>query len=325
MTKARSITFIVPTYNSAVTLDRCLESIRRQNYDPKLIELIVLDNGSSDDTIEIAHRYNSALRQIPAVNISKLRNVGADLASSELLAFIDSDCEIDPGWTWLALEVLESQGAVAVGSPNLYSMQTSLVGRIINAQAVNFSGTRLYKWVPSAALLVNRETFLGLNGFDQKLKTCEDVDFGYRLNRSGFKLAANLGLTPKHHGDPATLNALLRKEYWRSSDSLILLSKHPTELREYLSNLYQIWFYLMLLLLLAAICCGSAVMAVLAVALFFIPVFAFSFRAWAQQDSKQSIKEICSYFATYYFARSFALFRGLDRLRSYYSSVDQTG
>ena len=64
MTKARSITFIVPTYNSAVTLDRCLESIRRQNYDPKLIELIVLDNGSSDDTIEIAHRYNSALRQI---------------------------------------------------------------------------------------------------------------------------------------------------------------------------------------------------------------------------------------------------------------------
>ena len=128
-------------------------------------------------------------------------------------------------------------------------MQENYIGKMINSHAVDLEKDLILEWVPSAALAVRSEVFQKLGGFDENLITCEDVDFGYRLSQAGFKILASEKLTPNHYGDPSNIFGLIKKEYWRATDSLILWSKNPYKRSEILTNLYQLWFYLSLLIL----------------------------------------------------------------------------
>lgn len=317
MTSAKFVSFIVPTFNSAATLHLALASIRKQNYDPNLMELLVLDNGSTDKTLDIAREFKAQVEVLPKVSISRLRNYGAQLAKGEVLIFLDSDCEIDSGWTWRALELLQPSKVAAVGSPMLYSMRSNYIGEAINAQAPIMPEATSILWVPSAALAVKKTIFEGLGGFDECLLTCEDVDFGYRLYRQSYLTVAEMSLSPRHHGDPADFMGLMRKEYWRGTDSLVLLYKYPQRMRELLSNAYQLWFYLLLLACLIALVSGKMLLTLVALVLFFLPILVFSLRTALKRGDFSNFKSLVIFYSAYYFARSLVLPRSLARVWAY--------
>jgi glycosyltransferase involved in cell wall biosynthesis len=86
-----SVTFVIPTLNSARTLDACLASVRAQDYDGK-VEVLIVEGGSTDATVEIAHRHSvDRIVENPLRTGEAGKAVGMRSASGEILAFVDSD------------------------------------------------------------------------------------------------------------------------------------------------------------------------------------------------------------------------------------------
>lgn len=96
-----SISVIIPTYNSGRSLGECLESIRAQDYPAEKIEIIIIDAGSSDATLEIASKYDAdKILSNPLKTGEAGKTVGIEAASGEIIALIDSDNILD-GEDWL--------------------------------------------------------------------------------------------------------------------------------------------------------------------------------------------------------------------------------
>jgi len=119
-----SISVIIPTHNSAVQVERCLRSVRESVLEHEIdLEIIVVDATSDDDTVNVAKGYADHVVTTAKTTIGKQRNLGAEIAKYEILAFIDSDCEITESWISfvsdldsLGFEILT--GPVILGKPN---------------------------------------------------------------------------------------------------------------------------------------------------------------------------------------------------------------
>ena len=91
MTKERMISVIIPNRNGEATLSKCLDAVFSSDY--KNFEVIVVDDGSDDGSVEIAEKYPVRLLKFGEHRgVSEARNRGAEIAKGEILLFIDSDC-----------------------------------------------------------------------------------------------------------------------------------------------------------------------------------------------------------------------------------------
>jgi glycosyltransferase involved in cell wall biosynthesis len=137
--KTPSVSVVVPTYNSERTLTECLSSIRSQDYPEDEIELIVVDGGSSDSTLDIASRFKARILSNPLRTGEAGKAVGASEARNELIAFIDSD-NVLPSADWF-LKMVDpfSDADVAASEPLYYTYRRSdsLVSRYCALMGMN--------------------------------------------------------------------------------------------------------------------------------------------------------------------------------------------
>ena len=87
------------------------------------------------------------------------------------------------------------------------------------------------EWLGSGNMVVRREVFAALDGFDTRLEACEDVDFCRRLRASGHRLMEEPRLRNVHHGDPASIAAVFRGELWRGRDNARVSLRTPRSWR----------------------------------------------------------------------------------------------
>ena len=111
------LSVIVPAYNARETLKRCLDSILGQSF--RDLELIVVDDGSTDETPRICDEYAAADERVrvlhqPNGGVSRARNAGIDAARGERLAFVDADDHLLPEAYETMLRALEATGAETV-------------------------------------------------------------------------------------------------------------------------------------------------------------------------------------------------------------------
>ena len=99
------VSVIIPTYNSEETLSWCLKSLRKQTY--KNIEIILIDNFSTDKTIEIAKKYDVKIIQVKSER-AKAKNIGLKNANGMYVLFIDSDMELSPKVIEECVRLIES-------------------------------------------------------------------------------------------------------------------------------------------------------------------------------------------------------------------------
>lgn len=85
------VSFIIPTLNAAEFLERCLQMIRRQTYPQKEIEILIVDGGSTDNTLKISKKYNATIIHNPHIFQEPGKTLGSSKAKGELLFYIDSD------------------------------------------------------------------------------------------------------------------------------------------------------------------------------------------------------------------------------------------
>jgi glycosyltransferase involved in cell wall biosynthesis len=172
------VSIIVPTRNSAATLNACLKSIKDQAY-PK-IELIVVDKASTDATKKIAKAYTPHLyRHGP--ERSAQRNLGAARATGDYLLFIDSDMELEPDVVSACVQLITKQPKLAA----ITIPETSFgKGFWAQCKALERSYYNGVEWIESPRFIPS-SVFKKVGGYDEKISGGEDWDLTQRLRTAG--------------------------------------------------------------------------------------------------------------------------------------------
>lgn len=237
---------IIPAKNEEANIGLCLESIFSINYPLNRYEVIVVDNGSNDNTVRIAQSYNNAIvLQFPNVNVSALRNRGAKIARGRILAFIDADCTVSRDWLQRASVYLNESGIAIFGSPPGIPPDSSWVQRtwFMVRGSIDKHGISEVDWLESMNMFIPRNLFLKVHGFNESLITCEDVDISYRLSKYG-RIISDPELRVIHHGEARTIKEFFQKERWRGRSNWAGLFVHGFRLSELPSLILPIYFVL---------------------------------------------------------------------------------
>ncbi|MBW2593833.1 MAG: glycosyltransferase [Deltaproteobacteria bacterium] len=210
MKKNPLISVIIPTYNRAWVLAEAIDSVLAQDY--KNFELIVVDDGSTDNTSDLLDTYSNKLKPIRQINagVSAARNRGIVEALGDFLAFLDSDD------TWLP-QKLSRQMDFFIRRPEALICQTQEIW-IRNNVRVN---PRKYHKKPSgmifepsldlclvspSAVMIKKELFKDIGCFDESLPACEDYDLWLRVGCRYPIYLANDPLVIKRGGHPDQLS-----------------------------------------------------------------------------------------------------------------------
>jgi hypothetical protein len=210
------VSVIVTTRNSERTLERCLRSVTGQTHRP--LELVVVDNHSTDATLEIAHRYADRVATIGPER-SAQRNLGAEIAAGQTLLFIDSDMVLDPDVVAAGVAALASSGLPAAMIPE----ETVGEGFWTNCRILErscYTGDDTVE----AARLYDRREFLGVGGFDPALVGGEDWDLSRRVAR-GRRLPRARALI-RHDEGRTRLRTVYSKRVYYAPGYLRYLRKH---------------------------------------------------------------------------------------------------
>lgn len=219
MTPPPPVTFVIPVRNDATRLRRCLESIRQQD-GGSACEVVVVDNGSVDDSATVASAAGATVLSLPQAKVSAARNAGAQRATSDLLAFVDADHILDPAWLSAVPLVLGDNTVDGAGAPYSSPPDANWVQRAYAGFRPALTTAEPTDWLGSGNLVIRRTAFNAVRGFDVTLESCEDVDLCNRLIGSGHHLVADPRLRSIHLGDPKTLRALFFGELWRGRDNI---------------------------------------------------------------------------------------------------------
>jgi glycosyltransferase involved in cell wall biosynthesis len=221
------LSVIIPVRNDARRLERCLASIAASPSPSTEVEVIVVDNGSTDESPEVARRAGARLLVLPGLKVGELRNEGARAARGGLLAFVDADHQVDPGWAPVALDVLAAPAVGMTGAPYVSPADRTWVQRLYDAFREHRDGRHPVEWLGSGNMFLRRELFDRLGGFDTTLEACEDVDLCRRVRGAGYEIVADAGIRSTHYGDPPTLKKLFLSELWRGRDNLRVSLRPP--------------------------------------------------------------------------------------------------
>jgi len=237
----KNVSIIIPTYNEEANLAQCLESLDNLNYPHERIEIIVVDNGSTDRTREIARNFNVKLYQAENKYIAGLRNLGVQQASGEIIAFVDADCIVAEDWLQQASNYFDNPHIAAWGSPALPPFDLSWVQKTWYLVRSKKHIIQEVDWLESMNFFMRKKQFLEINGFNEALVTCEDVDISYRLQGKG-KIISDMSIKVIHHGEAATVKEFFKKEAWRGQGNFAGLTSHKISFKELPSLVLPLYF-----------------------------------------------------------------------------------
>ncbi|HEY9716899.1 MAG TPA: glycosyltransferase [Trichormus sp.] len=227
----KSVDIVIAAKNEERFLGRCLDSLAAQNYPQELIRVIVVDNGSCDNTANIAKGKGALLVQKQGGTMGGLRNLGIRHGTGELIGFMDAHCIAGPDWVKTMVERFESpragfcQGTLTNICPHPLTQELSRGFVLIDDQTLweyGVSGLRTpYPWATGGNCMYRRSAIEKLHGHDQSLFAAEDSDMSWRCILAGYSLeyAPSARLT---HYDLNTPRTYLRKMFvYGRADALV--------------------------------------------------------------------------------------------------------
>jgi glycosyltransferase involved in cell wall biosynthesis len=185
---ATDISVIVPTLNEEKYLPRCLKSLVNQTWD-RPFEVLVVDGGSTDETVRVAKRYADKVLVKPKSPVGAARNLGAKAARGDILAFIDADTIANPQWLSSVDEAFrENPTIVGLTGPTLpYDghLSDSITYRL---WTIYLQRLLLYLEMPHVIgfnCAYRRGPFLSVGGFDENSVMSEDIKLAHKIRRYG--------------------------------------------------------------------------------------------------------------------------------------------
>jgi cellulose synthase/poly-beta-1,6-N-acetylglucosamine synthase-like glycosyltransferase len=182
------VSVVVPAYDASRTIQDCLGALLEQEFPSESLEIIVVDNNSSDDTSDIVRQYPVTLLYERDVQSSyAARNLGISHAQGEIVAFTDADCVPDSHWVGQLVAAFSRPSIVGVGGQILDAETANNVERFVaevqplrNAQRLDGS---YHVSVVTANAAFRRSVLETLGGFDRRMRTGGDLDLSWRIQR----------------------------------------------------------------------------------------------------------------------------------------------
>lgn len=230
------VSVIIPVKDRAVELQRCLDSLSSLNYPRENIEVIVVDDGSIDNCVDIAKNWGAVVMPSGGKGLgpSTARNVGAVAAKGEILAFIDSDCTASTQWLNQLIPAFGDSEVAAVGGQVEGLKNSSALDRYEATMSSLSLGSRRRSaknekdtfYLPSCNLLVRKTIFQKLRGFKQAMHVGEDVDLSYRLRDKGWRIAY-LPEGAIHHEHRSNYTSFMARRFDYGTSEAMLQRRHP--------------------------------------------------------------------------------------------------
>ncbi len=177
------VSVIIPAYNRSKTIARAIESVLNQSV--KANEIIVVDDGSTDSTAEVVKSYDGVylLRQNNQ-GVSAARNNGATMASSRFIAFLDSDDEFLPTKLQKQMKLHEESGCKTSYTDEIWirnAKEVCLPKKYQKPKSDLFKASLDECIIAPSSVVIERDFFFNLGGFDESFEVCEDYDLWLRI------------------------------------------------------------------------------------------------------------------------------------------------
>ena len=235
MSAVPSVSVVVPAYNSARTVAETIASLLALDYPRELLELIFVNNASSDDTAEILQQHLNRIRVIyePRRGRSPARNAGLRVARYSVVAFIDADCSADPQWLRQIVTPLENPRVGIVGGRILAARPCNPIEEF--GEWLHDHERSICTFQPPYAITPNwasrRSVLLDAGGFDNALARGEDCDLSYRILQAGY------GVDYQHSAvvfqrNKANLKELFREGFDDGYHGVQVVKKHRDFVRK---------------------------------------------------------------------------------------------
>jgi cellulose synthase/poly-beta-1,6-N-acetylglucosamine synthase-like glycosyltransferase len=225
------ISVVVPARNAAGTMGSCLEGLLEQSVPRDLYRVIVVDDGSTDDTGRVVQGSGVELIAQPHEGPAAARNRGVGASRGAIVLFTDADCV--PGENWIQEMVQPFEDPEIVGVKGVYrTRQRGIVPRFVQCEYEEryelMARQRWIDFIDTYSAGYRREVFLAEGGFDTRYPNAsvEDQELSFRLAERGYKMVFNPGAAV-YHQHPETLMAYFRRKfnigYWK----VRVLRRHP--------------------------------------------------------------------------------------------------
>jgi len=211
------LSFIIPAFNEKHFISNTLKQLH--NFAPKFpYEVIIVDNGSTDNTIEIAQSFDDIVLTCPTGTIAAVRNNGVSKSKGNILVFLDADVELTQDWQNnienTINQIIESP-LLITGSRCLPPQTANTINKNwFNILTVSISNT----YINSGHLITSKVLFDEISGFNETLKTAEDHDFCVRAKQAGAKITPAPSLKVIHYGYPTTIGQFIKRERWHGRE-----------------------------------------------------------------------------------------------------------
>jgi mycofactocin system glycosyltransferase len=246
-----SVSVIIPVKNRPQDIRECLASLVSLDYPKDKVEVIVVNDGSTDSTGEVIRAFDiKATHLTRSIGASACRNLAARDAKGDLLGFTDSDCVVHSRWLGELSPYFNDEKVGIVGGfvSNFY--HHSSLDRYEEVKSSLNMGLLPFRvedqlssaYVPSCNLIIRKKAFFEVNGFQEDLAVGEDVDLCWRTRKLGYHLQyiPRGKIEHKHRND---LLPMLRRRYdYGTSEAILYLRHRDKRKRLYLPAIYSIFY-----------------------------------------------------------------------------------
>ena len=232
------VSVILTVKNEEKTIGHVIESILKVDYPD--YEVIVVDGGSKDKTVDIAKNHRVRVIQTKDSTPGQGRNVGIVNSSHPIVAFIDGDCYVErKDWLRTGVDLLRQEDIGGVGGPVTPFSEASYISRAFmnalstffanagSAQFARYEKQREVESISSCNAVYRREVIERAGLFAEDLRFGEDADLNYRIRKLGYRLVYSPKVIVKHDWKVYSFSSLFRYMLRYGAGRAVAVKKHP--------------------------------------------------------------------------------------------------